>query len=141
MPKKRPIKPRKSVVVRRDDYNTILAEVVDLLETARRASARVVNAVMTATYWEVGRRIVEYEQRGAGRAEYGEALIVTLAHDLTARFGRGFTKSNLYQMRAFYLTYPQPNLQTATGNSSGVILQAPSGKSLLGESAARFPLP
>ncbi|HEX5241715.1 MAG TPA: hypothetical protein VFW23_00530 [Tepidisphaeraceae bacterium] len=61
--------PKHNVVVRRQDqYAAILAEVVELLESARRASARAVNAVMTAAYWQVGRRIVESEQGGASRA-------------------------------------------------------------------------
>ena len=55
-------------------YDAILADVVDLLEQARRASARAVNTVMTATYWHIGRRIVESEQRGKHRAEYGSGL-------------------------------------------------------------------
>jgi len=56
-----------------------------LLEAARRVSARTVNAFMTATYWEIGRRIVEFEQGGKERAEYGETLLLRLSHDLTAR--------------------------------------------------------
>lgn len=61
---------------------------------------------MTATYWEIGRRIVEHEQRGKARAGYGEALIEKLAADLTARFGRGFSRLNLFQMREFYSLWP-----------------------------------
>ncbi len=92
------IKSRKKIVVsaRRDQYAAILAEVIDLLESARRASARVVNAVMTATYWQVGRRIVEIEQSGSERAEYGESVLSRLAADLTGRFGRGFSRQNLH---------------------------------------------
>ena len=82
-----------------DPYAVIFAEVVGLLEEARRTSARAVNAVMTATYWQIGRRIVEAEQHGADRADYGDVLVNRLAQDLTDRFGRGFGKSNLYQMR------------------------------------------
>ena len=63
---------------------------MDLLDTARRASARTVNAIMTATYWELGRRIVELEQGGKGRADYGEELLKRMSADLTPRFGRGF---------------------------------------------------
>lgn len=72
------------------DYSGLLGEVVSLLEAARRTSARAVNAVMTATYWEIGHRIVEIEQRGSAQAEYGDELIKRLAGDLTTRFGRGF---------------------------------------------------
>jgi len=53
------------------------------------------NALMTATYWEIGHRIVEFEQQGQERAEYGEALIKQLAEDLTRQFGRGFGAVNL----------------------------------------------
>jgi len=60
---------------------------------------------MTATYWEIGRRIVEFEQKGCGKADYGDVLMKRLGPDLTARFGRGFGWRNLYQMRALYLAY------------------------------------
>lgn len=69
-------------------YDQLLGDITGLLEAARHASARVVNALMTATYWDVGRRIVEFEQGGKERAEYGEVLLKTLAQDLTMRFGR-----------------------------------------------------
>jgi len=87
------------------EYNTILSGMVELLETARHTAARAVNSVMTATYWEIGRRIVEFEQGGKRRAEYGEQLVEQLSNDLTARFGRGFGRSNLFQMKAFYLAF------------------------------------
>ena len=86
-------------------YDQLLVNITGLLEAARHASARVVNALMTAIYWEVGRRIVEFEQGGKERAEYGEVLLKTLAQDLTMRFGRGYGWRNIFQMRAFYLTY------------------------------------
>jgi hypothetical protein len=94
------------VVARRDPYGSILAEVVELLESARRASARAVNAVLTAAYWQVGRRIVEGEQDGQQKARYGRQLLERLSGDLTARYGRGFSYVNLTQMRRFYLLWP-----------------------------------
>ncbi|MBS1808373.1 MAG: DUF1016 family protein [Acidobacteria bacterium] len=87
-------------------YDGVLSELVSLIESARRTAVRAVNAVITATYWEVGRRIVEYEQKGEKRAAYGKALLRELARDLTAKFGRGFSADNLETMRLFYLTYP-----------------------------------
>jgi predicted nuclease of restriction endonuclease-like (RecB) superfamily len=96
-------------------YSQLFRTVADLLEQARRHSARSVNGIMTRTYWEVGRRIVEHEQQGKKRARYGEALIERLAFDLTAKFGRGFSQSNLWQMRDFYLAWPI--LQTVSGES------------------------
>lgn len=86
-------------------YDTVLKDVAELLESARRASVRATNAVMTATYWEIGRRIVEFEQSGAKRAEYGEAILRRLSNDLILRFGKGFGLPNLKQFRKFYLTY------------------------------------
>ena len=65
-------------------YNSVLTEVVRLLEDSRRTSARAVNAVMTATYWEVGRQVVESEQAGGKRAGYGKELLKRLSSDLTA---------------------------------------------------------
>ena len=89
-----------------ESYDGLLRGVVHLFEEARKTSARSVNAIMTATYWEIGRRIVEHEQEGKRRANYGEALIARLAADLTARFRRGFSETNLKQMREFYLAWP-----------------------------------
>jgi hypothetical protein len=100
------VKHKKTPAVRADPgYESVLAEVVDLVAAARRASARTVNAIMTTTYWSIGCRIVEQEQRGAARAGYGEELVERLSRDLSTRFGRGFGRRNLFQMRAFYLAY------------------------------------
>src|SRR5688500_10188220 len=87
----------------RDDYGLLVSGITTLLEQARRSAARASNAILTAEYWEIGRRIVEHEQGGKERAGYGEALLVRLAADLTRSHGRGFSKSNLFQMRALYL--------------------------------------
>jgi hypothetical protein len=77
-----------------EGYGSVRNEIVGLLEAARAASIRSVNALMTATYWEIGRRIMEFEQGGDQRAEYGEELIKRLAGDLTRQFGRGFGAVN-----------------------------------------------
>lgn len=138
-------------------YGDVHTGIVELLESARRAAARSVNALMTASYWEIGRRIVEFEQGGRGRAKYGEALIERLAEDLTHRFGRGFSRQNLQQMRAFYLAWPSDSIcQTVSGelkalknpqtpsakSSSPPIVQTPSGLlPNLATLATRFQLP
>jgi len=97
-------------------YSGLVGGIGALLETARRASARSVNALMTATYWEIGRRIVEFEQAGEKRAEYGDALLKRLAQDLTVRLGRGFSRQNLQNMRLFYLAAPADRIcQTLSG--------------------------
>jgi predicted nuclease of restriction endonuclease-like (RecB) superfamily len=117
-----------SAVIKSADYNPLLRDVASLLESARLAAVRSVNSLMTATYWEIGRRIVEFEQGGLDRAGYGDEILTQLSVDLTSRFGRGFSRQNLYLMRAFYTAYP-PILQTVSGKSSEPILQTPSGKS------------
>jgi len=97
-------------------YRHLQTDIAGLLRQARGLAVRSVNAVMTASYWEVGRRIVEAEQKGKRRAAYGEQLIQQLAVDLTAEFGRGFSKQNLHQMCAFYLRWPAPQIvQTLSG--------------------------
>lgn len=87
-------------------YGGIYNDIVALLEGAHRATARSVNALMAATYWEIGRHIVEFEQGGGDRAAYGQALLARLSNDLTQKFGRGFGVDNLELMRLFYKTYP-----------------------------------
>ena len=94
-------------------YGHLVRGIAELLETARRASVRSVNAIMTAAYWMIGRRMVEYEQGGKTRAEYGKALLERLSADLSNRYGRGFGVDNLQRFRSFYLAYP-PNLIYAT---------------------------
>jgi predicted nuclease of restriction endonuclease-like (RecB) superfamily len=99
-----------------ENYDNIRTGIVELLRAARSAAARNVNSIMTATYWEIGRRIVMLEQGGEQRAEYGEQLIEQLAGDLTRQFGRGFGRANLRQMRAFYRAWPDRQIrQTLSG--------------------------
>jgi len=124
-------------------YQAVHGGIVGLLQTARTQAARSVNALMTASYWEIGRRIIEAEQKGKRRAEYGEQLIERLSADLTAQFGRGFAKANLWNMRAFYSLWPIP--QTLSGESrtsrAGSISETPSRKLGLAELAQAFALP
>jgi len=92
------------------EYGGLIGGIAELLEAARRTAARTVNALMTATYWEIGRRIVEFEQGGEKRAEYGEALLQRLSQDLNAKFGRGFSYPNVNKFRQFYLAFPGANI-------------------------------
>lgn len=113
------------------EYKGLLASVSALLEEGRRSAAKSVNAVLTATYWLVGQRIVEYEQGGQERAAYGSEVLKRLSADLGGRFGRGFSERNLEQMRLFYLHWGIP--QTASANfahrSSRSISQTASARS------------
>jgi predicted nuclease of restriction endonuclease-like (RecB) superfamily len=88
--------------VRGEFYESI----AEVLRSARSNAYRAVNFVMVEAYWNIGRMIVEEEQQGHERAEYGAALIESLSPRLTEEFGKGFTKRNLWQMRQFYLVFP-----------------------------------
>lgn len=101
------------------DYASVHGDIVALLEASRRAAARSINALMTASYWEIGRRIVEFEQGGEARAERGQQLLQRLSADLKQRFGKGFSVDNLEQMRLFYLAYPPQRISEALSRNSG----------------------
>jgi len=89
-----------------DDYRQLLQQISDVYTEGRVRAVQAVNAPLIETYWQVGRHIVEYEQAGNLRAEYGKALINNLAADLGLRHGRGFSRSNLVYIRLLYLRYP-----------------------------------
>jgi predicted nuclease of restriction endonuclease-like (RecB) superfamily len=105
-----------------DNYNNIRAEIVELLKAARSIAARNVNSIMTATYWEIGRRIVEQELKGEARANYGEQLLELLAKDLTKQFGRGFGNINLWRMRAFYRAWSEGQILSTLSKESAKLL-------------------
>lgn len=86
----------------KDDFYT---KITDLLISAKKAVVQSVNKTIVITYYEIGRLIVEEEQQGKSQAEYGQNLISELSIKLTAEFGKGFSMTNLKQMRTFYLTY------------------------------------
>lgn len=139
---------RKDVMTRsslqRNNYHSIHSEIVALLKMARAASARSINALMTATYWAIGRRIVQAEQQGQARAEYGKQLLELLARDLVKEFGRGFSLPNLWKMRAFYLAWPEKRILSTLSiesNKSLVSNDLTILPSDAGAAAAAFPLP
>ena len=88
-----------------DSYQEALTDIKRLVQQARYASARAVNAVMIAAYWEIGRRIVQVEQKGKKRADYGERIIEKLSRDLTKSCGKGFGGRKLERCRQFFLFY------------------------------------
>ena len=83
----------------------LFTEVRDLILSARKAVVQTVNTLQVVTNFEIGRRIVEYKQKGADRAQYGKQLLPSLSKHLTKEFGRGFSERNLEYMRKFYLLY------------------------------------
>lgn len=86
--------------------DTTYRNIKAIVEKARSTAYRAVNFAMVQAYWEVGRIIVEEEQKGEERAEYGKGLIKELSIRLTKDYGRGFDESNLRNMRSFYQTFP-----------------------------------
>ncbi|MFZ4699584.1 MAG: PDDEXK nuclease domain-containing protein [Candidatus Methylumidiphilus sp.] len=90
-----------------EDYHGLLNRISDTWVQGRVRAVQAVNVQLIETYWQVGRHIVEFEQGGNLRAEYGKALISRLAKDLGLRHGKGFSRSNLIRIRQFYLAYPK----------------------------------
>lgn len=84
---------------------SFISDIKQLVEQGRNAAYGAVNAVMIETYWRIGQRIVEQEQKGRERAEYGTQLIEILSAELTKTYGKGFSKRNLQYFRSFYLTF------------------------------------
>jgi len=122
----------------------LVKEIRDLVQSARRTAAQNVNTLQVVTNFEIGRRIVEYEQQGSKRAEYGERIVRELSQRLTAELGRGFSKSNLEYMRRFYLEYHEtvPQIaQTVSGQLPAKIpTETPIGQTLSAQFTPAFTL-
>lgn len=89
-----------------ESLDCVYGRIKDVLTQARSRAWQAVNAAMVMSYWDVGRIIIEEEQRGRVRADYGTQLLKSLSERLSAEFGKGFDRTNLQNMRAFYLAYP-----------------------------------
>jgi len=86
--------------------NHLFSTIKEVILQARQRVYRMVNSSLLETYWQIGRLIVEDEQRGKARADYGKNTLITLAQQLTNEFGKGFDESNLRNMRSFYRVFP-----------------------------------
>jgi predicted nuclease of restriction endonuclease-like (RecB) superfamily len=107
------------------DIATLVEQIRALVHSARRTAASSVNALQVRTNFQIGRLIVEHEQQGSVRAEYGKQLLAGLAERLTTEFGRGFSRSNLQNMRTFFLLY-QDRMPEIRQKPSGKLPAAPS---------------
>ena len=96
-----------------NDMDQLVAEIRAVMEAARTNVAREINTTMLVTYWQIGRAIVEREQNGNLKSQYGKNLLPELSKRLTKELGRGYSLSNLYNMRELYLQYPI--FQTTSG--------------------------
>ena len=92
------------------DPTTFHSDIRQILQNARNRAYSEINRAMVEAYWMIGKRIVEEEQEGETRAEYGKKLIENLSGALTEEFGRGFSYANLWNFRQFYLTFPNQDI-------------------------------
>ena len=105
-------------------YNPdFVLEIKQIVTQARQKAYAAINSAMVDAYWQMGKRIVEQEQFGKERADYGAQLLKSLSKELTAEFGKGFSVNSLYYFRQFYLAFPE-KLPHAVGNIDVVALQA-----------------
>jgi len=87
------------------NYTELVTQIGDLLDKGRAQAARAINIALLQTYWQVGKNIVEYEQEGKPKADYGSGLLNKLSRDLSERYGKGFGRSNLFYMRKLYTSF------------------------------------
>lgn len=97
-------------------YQSLLQKIGKAYDTGKRKAATSVNEALLQTYWKIGQYIVEFEQEGNVKAAYGKQLLIRLAKDLRGLYGKGFSRSNLYNMRLFYLN--NSKIQTVSGRLS-----------------------
>jgi len=99
--------------IQQSNYNNLKSSIAQLLAKGREKATQAVNTILIETYWTISKHIVEFEQAGKEKAEYGKELLTKLAKDLTMEYGKGFSRSNLFQIRAFYLRFSK--IQTLSG--------------------------
>lgn len=96
-----------STVSLSSEYQQLVNRISTVWDSAKSKAIQTVNAQLIEANWLTGQQIVEFEQQGHVRAQYGKQLLVNLAKDLTTKRGRGFSRSNLTYMRKLYLTFPK----------------------------------
>lgn len=92
-------------MLEQNQYHSLISHIGELLSQGRQKAIQSVNTILVQTYWQIGRYIVEFEQNGNERAEYGSQLFERLSKDLTQLYGKGFSRSNLLYMRKLYLSF------------------------------------
>lgn len=124
--KKKTFKHMKKEIIKTNNHNyqDMLKSIGKVIDEARKKIVRDINITQATAYWHIGRIIVEYEQNGVSRAEYGNALIAKLSRDMLAHYGRGFSEINLRNMRRYYLEFPSRIQQTLSVKSKKLSQQA-----------------
>ena len=103
-------------LVKNSGFEKMISDIEALVNASKNELATSINKVMTVTYWSIGKYIVEFEQNGNAKAEYGKNLLSTISKELTLRLGKGYSRPNLNNMRKFYLKYS--NCQTVSDKLS-----------------------
>lgn len=101
------IKINKKILPENTNYTNLISQIGNLLSIGRARAAQEINTILVQTYWEIGKYIVEFEQKGKLKAEYGTELFDRLSKDLTLRYGKGFSRSNLIYIRKLYISFPK----------------------------------
>ncbi len=120
--------------MRQNKYNSLIKRLAEIIHSARVTAVRQINKAQALAYYEIGREIVEFEQKGKARAGYGEELIEKLSKDMTMKFGRGFSPTSLKMMRLFYQSFPirqtlsDESLKSETPSYKSTIQQTVSAK-------------
>lgn len=107
---------KKQVSKINSNYGRLIEKISGIIKKSRTELAKAINTKVVHTYWNIGKYIVEYEQKGKERADYGSELMKFISRELSAKFGKGFSRSNLQNMRLFYLNYKKS--QTLPGKLS-----------------------
>ncbi len=97
----------KSIITSKKGYSVLLGRIAGIINTARVKIVRDIDVTQVYAYWFIGKEIIEHEQGGKARADYGQQTLIKLSRDLTGRFGKGFSVDNLENMRRFYIGFPE----------------------------------
>ena len=95
------------------EYQDVVTDIKQIIVSGQQYAYQAANKAMVLTYWQIGKRIVEQEQKGEERAEYGKALLDTLSDELTRDYGKSYSKRNLQYFRKFYVAFPDEKIVNA----------------------------
>ena len=95
------------------EYQDVVTDIKQIIVSGQQYAYQAANKAMVLTYWQIGKRIVEQEQKGEERAEYGKALLDTLSAELTEEYGKSYSKRNLQYFRKFYFAFPDVQIVNA----------------------------
>ncbi|MBI2652144.1 hypothetical protein HYX00_01650 [Candidatus Woesearchaeota archaeon] len=110
------MKIKRKIITTKNKYHNLIEKISEIVNKSRSQLARTINTTIVNTYWSIEKYIVEFEQKGKERADYGSELMKAISRELSAKLGKGFSRSNLQNMKLLYLNYPKS--QTLSGKLS-----------------------